>query len=169
MTKKTAITAIIGTCLIICAALSRCAYAADITQATSSVSPHEVGVCAPNEPIAVEVDEDSAAPDEDEVDDVDTTEPDEPELTTAQKVAVNRDPDSDVWHDIDADQCPGHEWEYMNDGEENVRYCVNCGMVEQLPMPEEPDVDESEPVQEGTPDEDSADESDMEVVESDAE
>lgn len=170
VTKKQLIVG--GSLVVLAIAASVYASAADI-DISSSISPHESGVCAPNiacrevieDDAPQDIDTDFAAVSE-EPDDV-YTEP-EAEPTLEEQIKANRDPESDIWHDIDADQCPGHEWEYHRDGVEDYRACVNCGMVELLPMPEEPEVDEPEPVEGGTPDEDTADESDMEIVEGEA-
>lgn len=60
----------------------------------------------------------------------------EDNMTVEEKVKVNRDPDSEVWHHIEDSDCPGHEWgeiepNYDEDGNTwNSRTCLNCGRTE---------------------------------------
>lgn len=60
----------------------------------------------------------------------------EDNMTVEEKVKVNRDPDSEVWHHIEDSDCPGHEWGEIEpncdeDGNTwNSRTCLNCGRTE---------------------------------------
>lgn len=131
-----------------------------------SISPHAVGVCAPNTPIvqedapvAVGAVEPAEEPDESEAADLTAWEDDEDSLTVEEKVARNRDPDCPIWYDILPWDCPGHEWSevepnYEDDGTTlriwNSRSCLNCGYtetigeVEYVPMENGPECVESE-------------------------
>lgn len=97
----------------------------------NSISPHAEGVCAPNtavvlvdkpedtEPVEAVEEAEEQEPEEDESAEAPEEICEEEELTIDEMVQANRDPDSEVWYNIEDDGCPGHEW---FDG-----VCLNCG------------------------------------------
>ena len=126
------------------------AFAAETGTLVSSISPHAEGVCAPNTAVVlVDNPEDAEPGEEAEEQEPEEDEPSEApeeigegeELTVAEMARANRDPDSDVWYNIEDEDCPGHEWEYLyNDPDGSCRVCLNCGCTEPVEALEE-DVD----------------------------
>ena len=116
----------------------------------NSISPHAEGVCAPNDAVVlVDKPEDAEPVEEAEEQEPEEDDPSEApeeivegeELTVAEMARANRDPDSDVWYNIEDEDCPGHEWEYLyNDPDGSCRVCLNCGCTEPVEALEE-DVD----------------------------
>ena len=116
----------------------------------NSISPHAEGVCAPNtavvlvdkpedtEPVEAVEEAEEQDPEEDGPSEA-PEEMGEEELTIEEIVQANRDPDSEVWYNIEDDDCPGHEW---FDG-----VCLNCG-AEDSQETEDTAEDESEPNEE---------------------
>ena len=116
----------------------------------NSISPHAEGVCAPNtavvlvdkpedtEPVEAVEEAEEQDPEEDGPSEA-PEEMGEEELTIEEMVQANRDPDSEVWYNIEDDDCPGHEW---FDG-----VCLNCG-AEDSQETEDTAEDESEPNEE---------------------
>lgn len=110
----------------------------------NSISPHAEGVCAPNTAVVlVDKPEDTApveaveeAEEQDPEEDGPAEAPEEmgeEELTIEEMVQANRDPDSEVWYNIEDEACPGHEWEYCD----SFRFCLNCGCTEPFETMEE--------------------------------
>ena len=107
----------------------------------NSISPHAEGVCAPNTAVVL-VDK---LEDTEPVEEAEEQEPEEDgpseapeemgeeELTIEEIVQANRDPDSEVWYNIEDEACPGHEWEYCD----SFRFCLNCGCTEPFETMEE--------------------------------
>lgn len=145
-------------CLLCC--LSVPAFALDTEAGVGSISPHAEGVCAPNDLIISEdVESEAEEPEEDPVEDEPAEEPEEEpiwddNLTVEEKVQVNRDPDSEVWYHIEDEDCPGHEWENCDDGEEAYRFCLNCGRTEMLEREGPEEVPEDEPEIDGSEEDD---------------
>lgn len=111
----------------------------------NSISPHAEGVCAPNTAVVLvdnpedaepEEEAEEQEPEEDESAEAPEEIGEEEELTIDEMVQANRDPDSEVWYNIEDDGCPGHEW---FDG-----VCLNCG-AEDSQETEDTAEDESEP------------------------
>ena len=84
----------------------------------------------------------------------------EEELTIEEMVQANRDPDSEVWYNIEDDDCPGHEW---FDG-----VCLNCG-AEDSQETEDTAEDESEPNEEDESEIDDTEEEPAEETETEVE
>lgn len=110
----------------------------------NSISPHAEGVCAPNtavvlvdkpedtEPVEAVEEAEEQDPEEDGPSEA-PEEMGEEELTIEEIVQANRDPDSEVWYNIEDEACPGHEWEYCD----SFRFCLNCGCTEPFETMEE--------------------------------
>ena len=139
------------------------AFAAETGTLVSSISPHAEGVCAPNDAvILVDKPEDAEPVEEAEEQEPEEDEPSEApeeivegeELTVAEMARANRDPDSEVWYNIEDDDCPGHEW---FDG-----VCLNCG-AEDSQETEDTAEDESEPNEEDESEIDDTEETETEV------
>lgn len=153
---KRLIVSIMLICFVFC--INASAVASRTRGTDRSISPHAVGVCAPNEPITPADEPEEETPEEDEIeeepdDDQEEDEPsEEPEedsettededLTIEEMVRANRDPDSEIWYHIEDKDCLGHEWEYYYDGVEDFRACLNCGKTECLETSEESDEEE---------------------------
>ena len=131
----------------------------------NSISPHAEGVCAPNtavvlvdkpedtEPVEAVEEAEEQDPEEDGPSEA-PEEMGEEELTIEEIVQANRDPDSEVWYNIEDDDCPGHEW---FDG-----VCLNCG-AEDSQETEDTAEDESEPNEEDESEIDDTEETETEV------
>lgn len=131
----------------------------------NSISPHAEGVCAPNtavvlvykpedtEPVEAVEEAEEQDPEEDGPAEA-PEEMGEEELTIEEMVQANRDPDSEVWYNIEDDDCPGHEW---FDG-----VCLNCG-AEDSQETEDTAEDESEPNEEDESEIDDTEETETEV------
>ena len=135
----------------------------------NSISPHAEGVCAPNTAVVL-VDKPENAepveeaeeqePEEDEPAEAPEEMGEEEELTIEEMVQANRDPDSEVWYNIEDDDCPGHEW---FDG-----VCLNCG-AEDSQETEDTAEDESEPNEEDESEIDDTEEEPAEETETEVE
>lgn len=135
----------------------------------NSISPHAEGVCAPNTAVVL-VDKPKDAepveeaeeqePEEDESAEAPEEMGEEEELTIEEMVQANRDPDSEVWYNIEDDDCPGHEW---FDG-----VCLNCG-AEDSQETEDTAEDESEPNEEDESEIDDTEEEPAEETETEVE
>ena len=138
----------------------------------NSISPHAEGVCAPNtavvlvdkpedtEPVEAVEEADEQEPEEDEPSEAPEEIGEEEELTIDEMVQANRDPDSEVWYNIEDDDCPGHEW---FDG-----VCLNCG-AEDSQETEDTAEDESEPNEEDESEIDDTEEEPAEETETEVE
>lgn len=138
----------------------------------NSISPHAEGVCAPNtavvlvdkpedtEPVEAVEEADEQDPEEDESAGAPEEIGEEEELTIDEMVQANRDPDSEVWYNIEDDDCPGHEW---FDG-----VCLNCG-AEDSQETEDTAEDESEPNEEDESEIDDTEEEPAEETETEVE
>lgn len=148
------------------------AFALGGTAAGNSISPHEEGVCAPNtavvlvdkpedtEPVEAVEDAEEQEPEEDESAETPEEMGEEEEMTIDEMVQANRDPDSEVWYNIEDDDCPGHEW---FDG-----VCLNCG-AEDSQETEDTAEDESEPNEEDESEIDDTEEEPAEETETEVE
>lgn len=135
----------------------------------NSISPHAEGVCAPNTAVVL-VDKPKDAepveeaeeqePEEDESAEAPEEMGEEEEMTIDEMVQANRDPDSEVWYNIEDDDCPGHEW---FDG-----VCLNCG-AEDSQETEDTAEDESEPNEEDESEIDDTEEEPAEETETEVE
>ena len=137
----------------------------------NSISPHAEGVCAPNtavvlvdkpedtEPVEAVEEAEEQDPEEDGPAEA-PEEMGEEELTIEEIVQANRDPDSEVWYNIEDDDCPGHEW---FDG-----VCLNCG-AEDSQETEDTAEDESEPNEEDESEIDDTEEEPAEETETEVE
>lgn len=137
----------------------------------NSISPHAEGVCAPNtavvlvykpedtEPVEAVEEAEEQDPEEDGPAEA-PEEMGEEELTIEEMVQANRDPDSEVWYNIEDDDCPGHEW---FDG-----VCLNCG-AEDSQETEDTAEDESEPNEEDESEIDDTEEEPAEETETEVE
>lgn len=137
----------------------------------NSISPHAEGVCAPNtavvlvdkpedtEPVEAVEEAEEQDPEEDGPSEA-PEEMGEEELTIEEIVQANRDPDSEVWYNIEDDDCPGHEW---FDG-----VCLNCG-AEDSQETEDTAEDESEPNEEDESEIDDTEEEPAEETETEVE
>lgn len=138
----------------------------------NSISPHAEGVCAPNtavvlvdkpedtEPVEAVEEAEEQEPEEDESAEAPEEMGEEEELTIEEMVQANRDPDSEVWYNIEDDDCPGHEW---FDG-----VCLNCG-AEDSQETEDTAEDESEPNEEDESEIDDTEEEPAEETETEVE
>lgn len=138
----------------------------------NSISPHAEGVCAPNdmiiqaeepedtEPVEAVEEADEQDPEEDGPAEAPEEMGEEEELTIEEMVQANRDPDSEVWYNIEDDDCPGHEW---FDG-----VCLNCG-AEDSQETEDTAEDESEPNEEDESEIDDTEEEPAEETETEVE
>ena len=138
----------------------------------NSISPHAEGVCAPNtavvlvdkpedtEPVEAVEEADEQDPEEDGPAEAPEEMGEEEELTIEEMVQANRDPDSEVWYNIEDDDCPGHEW---FDG-----VCLNCG-AEDSQETEYTAEDESEPNEEDESEIDDTEEEPAEETETEVE
>ena len=138
----------------------------------NSISPHAEGVCAPNTAVVlVDKPEDTEPVEAVEEAEEQSHEKDEPaeapeeigeeeEMTIDEMVQENRDPDSEVWYNIEDDDCPGHEW---FDG-----VCLNCG-AEDSQETEDTAEDESEPNEEDESEIDDTEEEPAEETETEVE
>ena len=138
----------------------------------NSISPHAEGVCAPNtavvlvykpedtEPVEAVEEAEKQEPEEDESAEAPEEIGEEEELTVAEMAQANRDPDSEVWYNIEDDDCPGHEW---FDG-----VCLNCG-AEDSQETEDTAEDESEPNEEDESEIDDTEEEPAEETETEVE
>lgn len=138
----------------------------------NSISPHAEGVCAPNtavvlvdkpedtEPVEAVEEAEEQEPEEDESAEAPEEMGEEEELTIEEMVQANRDPDSEVWYNIEDDDCPGHEW---FDG-----VCLNCG-AEDSQETEGTAEDESEPNEEDESEIDDTEEEPAEETETEVE
>ena len=138
----------------------------------NSISPHAEGVCAPNTAVVlVDKPEDTEPVEAVEEAEEQSHEKDEPaeapeeigeeeELTIDEMARANRDPDSEVWYNIEDDDCPGHEW---FDG-----VCLNCG-AEDSQETEDTAEDESEPNEEDESEIDDTEEEPAEETETEVE
>ena len=138
----------------------------------NSISPHAEGVCAPNtavvlvdkpedtEPVEAVEEAEKQEPDEDGPAEAPEEMGEEEELTIEEMVQANRDPDSEVWYNIEDDDCPGHEW---FDG-----VCLNCG-AEDSQETEDTAEDESEPNEEDESEIDDTEEEPAEETETEVE
>ena len=138
----------------------------------NSISPHAEGVCAPNtavvlvdkpedtDPVEAVEEAEEQEPEEDESAEAPEEMGEEEELTIEEMVQANRDPDSEVWYNIEDDDCPGHEW---FDG-----VCLNCG-AEDSQETEDTAEDESEPNEEDESEIDDTEEEPAEETETEVE
>lgn len=138
----------------------------------NSISPHAEGVCAPNtavvlvdkpedtDPVEAVEEAEEQEPEEDESAEAPEEMGEEEELTIEEMVQANRDPDSEVWYNIEDDDCPGHEW---FDG-----VCLNCGS-EDSQETEDTAEDESEPNEEDESEIDDTEEEPAEETETEVE
>lgn len=137
----------------------------------NSISPHAEGVCAPNTAVVLAdkpedtdpVEAGEEAEEQDPEEDGPAEAPEEmgeEELTIEEMVQANRDPDSEVWYNIEDDDCPGHEW---FDG-----VCLNCG-AEDSQETEDTAEDESEPNEEDESEIDDTEEEPAEETETEVE
>ena len=138
----------------------------------NSISPHAEGVCAPNtavvlvdkpedtEPVEAVEEADEQDPEEDGPAEAPEEMGKEEELTIEEMVQANRDPDSEVWYNIEDDDCPGHE------GFDGV--CLNCG-AEDSQETEDTAEDESEPNEEDESEIDDTEEEPAEETETEVE
>lgn len=138
----------------------------------NSISPHAEGVCAPNtavvlvdkpedtEPVEAVEEADEQDPEEDGPAEAPDEMGEEEDLTIEEMVQANRDPDSEVWYNIEDDDCPGHEW---FDG-----VCLNCG-AEDSQETEDTAEDESEPNEEDESEIDDTEEEPAEETETEVE
>lgn len=138
----------------------------------NSISPHAEGVCAPNtavvlvdkpedtDPVEAVEEAEEQEPEEDESAEAPEEIGEEEELTIDEMVQANRDPDSEVWYNIEDDDCPGHEW---FDG-----VCLNCG-AEDSQETEDTAEDESEPNEEDESEIDDTEEEPAEETETEVE
>lgn len=138
----------------------------------NSISPHAEGVCAPNtavvlvdkpedtDPVEAVEEAEEQEPEEDESAEAPEEMGEEEELTIDEMVQANRDPDSEVWYNIEDDDCPGHEW---FDG-----VCLNCG-AEDSQETEDTAEDESEPNEEDESEIDDTEEEPAEETETEVE
>lgn len=138
----------------------------------NSISPHAEGVCAPNtavvlvdkpedtDPVEAVEEAEEQEPEKDEPAEAPEEMGEEEELTIEEMVQANRDPDSEVWYNIEDDDCPGHEW---FDG-----VCLNCG-AEDSQETEDTAEDESEPNEEDESEIDDTEEEPAEETETEVE